>query len=115
MTQHAPQQATTATAGNPNLAMGPKADRRDGRLRMACPHCGSYAAVRKSETLTPTYRELRFVCRNADCGHVWLAGLEAIRTLCPSETPNPAIHIPLSAAIRTAIDESSPDPVTAAG
>jgi hypothetical protein len=98
---------------HPNLRLGPKAERHNSRLRMACPHCGSFSRVRKSEAITPTYRELRLVCSNDACGHVWVAGLEALRTLCPSDQPNPEIHIPLGAAIRAAIAEPSSTPVAA--
>lgn len=88
---------------------------RESRLRVKCPHCGSFARARSSDTLTPTYREVRFECVNDACGHVWLAGLEALRTLCPSDTPNPEIHLPCSAAAPATEDSSTAAPVAAAG
>ena len=87
--------------------------RRESRFRVKCPHCLSFARARSSDLLTPTYREVRFECQNDACGHIWVAGLEAIRTLCPSDTPNPAIDIPLAAARSTA--SPTPAKTTSAG
>lgn len=107
MTTPAALPATTARAG---LALGPHAPRQS-RLRVRCPHCGSFARARSSDLLTPTYTEVRFECVNDACGHVWVAGLEALRTLCPSEQPSPTVHLPLAAALRQALND--PDPATA--
>jgi hypothetical protein len=71
---------------------------RSTRLRMQCPHCNHFARIRSSKALTPTYIELRFECTDAACGHIWLAGMEVLRTLCPSSQPNPDVSIPLAAA-----------------
>lgn len=79
---------------------------RESRFRMKCPHCLSFAKARSSDTLTATYKEVRFECVNDACGHVWVAGLEALRTLCPSEIPNPDIHLPTTAG--AAAVESTP-------
>jgi hypothetical protein len=87
---------------------------RESRFRVKCPHCGKFARGRSSDVLTPTYREVRFECTNDDCGHVWVSGLEVLRTLCPSDTPNPDIQIPLAAAIRTAINDTT-TPIAAVG
>lgn len=67
------------------------------RLRTRCPHCNAKSRVRTSCAITPLYSELRFECRNDACGHVWLAAIEVLRTLCPSDRPNPDIQIPLTA------------------
>lgn len=85
--------------------------RRESRFRVKCPHCLSFARARSSDLLTPTYREVRFECQNDACGHIWVAGLEAIRTLCPSDTPNPAIDIPLAAARAASHDPAKGRPV----
>ncbi|GIX39021.1 ogr/Delta-like zinc finger family protein [Silanimonas lenta] len=69
-------------------------------LSMACPHCGSTATCRNTRTLSPLYREVTYQCRNVECGHIWVCGLEAIRTLSPSAIPAPGISIPLSPHIR---------------
>ena len=87
---------------------------RESRFRVRCPHCKSFARARSSKQLTAVYREVRFECTNDACGHVWLAGLETLRTLCPSEQPNPEIDIPLAVAMPTASVEPAA-PATAAG
>lgn len=87
---------------------------RESRMRVKCPHCRSYARARSSDLLTPLYREIRFECINDACGHIWVAGLEAIRTLCPSDIPNPEIQIPLSEAY-SAPSPQVAAPATAAG
>jgi hypothetical protein len=71
---------------------------RSTRFRMHCPHCDHFARIRSSKALTPTYVEVRFECMDANCGHIWLAGVEVLRTLCPSSQPNPDVSIPLAAA-----------------
>jgi hypothetical protein len=63
---------------------------------MACPHCKSAARARTSTQLSPLFREVTYQCANLFCGHVWVCGLEAIRTLSPSAKPDPEINIPLS-------------------
>lgn len=61
---------------------------------MNCPHCGCPGAGRNSFAMTDTYREIIYQCRNPECSFSWVAGLEAIRALSPSGTPNPAVKIP---------------------
>lgn len=72
-------------------------DPQGTRLRTRCPHCGTYAKVRTSYAITAIYSELRFECTNDACGHVWIASLAALRTLCPSDIPNSEIQLPLTA------------------
>jgi hypothetical protein len=69
---------------------------------MHCPHCRAPSAVRSSEELSPLLRLLYFRCRNDMCGHVFIAHLEAVRTVSPSAIPNPEIQLPLSPHIRRA-------------
>jgi len=107
MTTATPHADADHTAQRPGLRLGPHAPRQS-RLRVRCPHCNSFARARSSDLLTPTYIEVRFECSNDACGHVWVAGLEALRTLCPSEQPNPTVHLPLTAAIRQALGEPTP-------
>lgn len=74
------------------------------RLRIRCPHCGAQANCRKSEMLSPLLKELTFICTNfTECGHVFVANLEVVRTLSLSAVPNPDIHIQLSPHIRFAV------------
>ncbi|MGH8078048.1 MAG: ogr/Delta-like zinc finger family protein [Lysobacter sp.] len=67
---------------------------------MSCPHCKHPAEIRTSTPLSALYREVTYVCRNTQCGHVFVAGLEAIRTLSLSSIPDPEIHLPFSRHIR---------------
>jgi hypothetical protein len=68
---------------------------------MCCPHCKSAASARTSKPLSPLYREVTYQCRNLRCGHVFVAGLEALRTLSPSALPDPDIDLPFARHIRT--------------
>ncbi|MHB1430075.1 MAG: Ogr/Delta-like zinc finger protein [Rhodocyclaceae bacterium] len=65
-------------------------------MRLKCPHCGGTAHIRTSRDLSEITRELSIQCLNVECSHSWVAIIEAVRTIAPSMTPNPAIHIPLS-------------------
>lgn len=63
---------------------------------LRCPHCLSRATARTSTQLSRVYREVTYTCRNLNCGHVWVAGLESIRTLSPSSVPSPDVRLPFS-------------------
>lgn len=67
---------------------------------MSCPHCKDWAYARTSSQMSALYREITYQCRNLLCGHVFVAGLEAIRTLSPSSIPDPEISLPLSRHVR---------------
>lgn len=58
------------------------------------------AFVRNSVELSPLLKELYFVCRNLQCGHIFVARLEACRTVSPSAIPNPEIDLPFSQHVR---------------
>ena len=64
--------------------------------RIECPHCKSNSTVRTSRPLSDTVREAKVTCDNPECAHSWIAHLAAVRTIAPSMTPNPKVHIPLS-------------------
>jgi len=63
---------------------------------MNCPHCKHVARVRTSSSLSPLYREATYTCSNTLCGHVFVCGIEALRTLSPSAIPDPDVDLPLS-------------------
>ena len=65
--------------------------------RIACPHCGYRSTIRYSRPLSELIREAKVQCNNPDCGHSWIVHLEAVRSICPSRTPNPNINLPMSA------------------
>ena len=78
-----------------------KLERPDGqRWGRRCPHCKGPSKIRSSTQITPAYSETLRLCENPLCGHIWIDGVEAIRTLSPSGTPDPDVHIPLSRHIR---------------
>lgn len=64
-------------------------------LRLTCPHCGAFARVRRSEQLTPIYREAVLECQNSECGWRGKLALEVTRTLTPSLAPNPEVQLPV--------------------
>lgn len=67
---------------------------------MTCPHCRHPARARTSTQLSPLYREVTYQCTHIECGHVFVCGLEAVRTLSPSAIPNPEVDLPLSPHVR---------------
>lgn len=67
---------------------------------MLCPHCKAKAVARSSKTLSAMLREIRFVCVNTDCGHIFIGTLEAVRTVSPSAIPDPEVSLPLSPHMR---------------
>lgn len=66
-------------------------------MRFKCHHCGSPATIRTSRKLSELSTEQGFQCTNIECGHTWVALTSAIRTLVPSQQPNPKVFVPLSA------------------
>lgn len=59
-----------------------------------CPHCGTDCISIRSEPVTNLYREVTYKCRNPDCEFIFVASIAPVRTLLPSRTPNPEVHIP---------------------
>lgn len=45
--------------------------------------------------------EITYMCKNPECGHIFVAGLEVLRTLSPSAIPDPSVHIQLSKHARS--------------
>ncbi|WP_158700894.1 ogr/Delta-like zinc finger family protein [Phytohalomonas tamaricis] len=73
---------------------------RKTSLRLSCPHCDAFARVRKSQQLTPLYREAVVECQNPDCGWRGKLALEMTQTLTFSQSPNPDISLPLAPRLR---------------
>ena len=67
--------------------------------RIPCPHCDQNLRIRKSQGLTPLYREAIAECRNDDCGFRAKARIELCNTLTPSDMPNPAIDLPFAPSL----------------
>lgn len=71
-------------------------------MKMCCPHCQTAATIRTSRTLSPLSREIYYQCTNVFCGHTWRSLLSAVRTIVPSQTPNPSVFISVSERSRKA-------------
>jgi len=59
-----------------------------------CPHCGSICATVKTKQISPTYREVTFLCLNDECNFLFVAEITPVRTLEAPSRPNPDVHIP---------------------
>lgn len=66
------------------------------RITIRCPICSTRAIARSSRELSVTLREITYRCENDECGHVYVANLEVMRTIVPSILSNPDVSIPLS-------------------
>jgi hypothetical protein len=40
--------------------------------------------------------EITYMCKNPGCGHIFVTGLEVLRTLSPPAIPDPGVNIQLS-------------------
>ncbi|SDI23924.1 ogr/Delta-like zinc finger family protein [Paraburkholderia phenazinium] len=72
------------------------------RFTIACPLCSTRAIARTSRKLSDTMREITFRCDNDECGHVYIAQLEVVRTIVPSGRYGSHPDIPLSGRSRAA-------------
>lgn len=75
------------------------------RITIRCPHCRARTVARSSRELSSTMREIVYQCVDTDCGHTYVAQLEAVRTLSPSAKPNMDIRLPISQHVRARIME----------
>lgn len=56
-------------------------------------------------------REVTYQCRHLLCGHVWVATLEAVRTLSPSAMPCPEVELPLSRHVSPGLLDQTTDQI----
>ncbi|MGB1763782.1 ogr/Delta-like zinc finger family protein [Alloalcanivorax xenomutans] len=82
---------------------------------MKCPHCRANAWARTSRELSPLLREIYYQCSDVECGHTWVATLEASRTLSPSAKANPAISKTLPSSQWIPTLSTAPKPVLKGG
>ncbi|WP_186193166.1 ogr/Delta-like zinc finger family protein [Burkholderia gladioli] len=75
------------------------------RITINCPICLGRSTARSSRSMSRTMREITYRCENDDCGHVYIANLEVVRTLVPSAVPNADVVIPLSPAVQKRLDK----------
>lgn len=66
------------------------------RIKTLCPHCDSPATARTSEQVTPTFKEIRYICTNPSCGFTFVVEHVIARGLSPSAAPRANVHIPFS-------------------
>lgn len=77
-----------------------KAHRNTRQPSCYCPHCKEAATARTSVQMSPMLREITYMCSNHECGHVFVAALEPIRTLSPSSMPDPEIRLQFARSVR---------------
>jgi hypothetical protein len=77
-------------------------DRKGAAMRIMnrCPHCRTRATARSSRDMSLTFREVTFMCNNAECGHTYIVNMEFARTLSPSAIPDLSLNLPLSEHVR---------------
>lgn len=71
-------------------------------IGLPCPHCDHAVRAVKSRTMSAMFKEITYMCQNPDCGHVFVAGLEVLRTLSLSALPKADVRIPVSQHARMA-------------
>lgn len=81
-----------------------------GNFGQNCPHCGSKSTIRTSKMITKLVREYRFQCNNTDCGHTWVSQLGIVRTITPSNVPDPTVNLPMTLNQRK---QTKPEPAAA--
>lgn len=70
------------------------------RLGFACPHCQAQSTGIKTKVLSELLMEVTYRCSRITCGHVFVANVEAVRTLSPSSFHRPEVQLPLSPHVR---------------
>lgn len=76
-------------------------------MKINCPHCSSVALIRTSRPVSRFTRELYCQCSNLNCAHTFVALTEVVRTLAPSNTPDPEVAQQLAARSATDTQQTS--------
>ena len=76
-------------------------------MKINCPHCSSVALIRTSRPVSRFTRELYCQCSNLNCAHTFVALTEVVRTLAPSNTPDPEVALQLAARSATGTQQTS--------
>lgn len=71
-------------------------------ISLPCPHCKFPVRATKSRTMSDMFKEITYRCTNDECGHIFVAGLEVLRTVSLSAVPDSAVRIPMSQNVRNA-------------
>lgn len=67
-----------------------------GDIAMPCPHCEGKSKIRTSRSISTISKELSYQCTNINCGHTWVALISIVRTIVPSQIPNPKVYIQMT-------------------
>jgi len=77
----------------------------------SCPACGQGARARRVGKVSLTYREIYYECRDElGCGHVFVAGLTAVRTVRPSVREIPIHPLPVTEWRKGHANDDAPAP-----
>lgn len=68
-----------------------------------CPHCNARTRVTKTQAMSDTMKEITYQCTDHECGHVFVAALEVLRTVSLSSKPKQGVQIPISESLKRAI------------
>lgn len=71
-------------------------------ISIPCPHCRHHVRAAKSRSMSELMKEITYMCQNPECGHIFVASLEVLRTLSISAIPNPNVRIHISQHVRNA-------------
>ncbi len=74
-------------------------------VSIACPHCKGPVRATKSRSMGDLLKEVTYACKDPECGHVFVAGLEVLRTVSLSSKPNPKVRIPISQHVRRTTED----------
>lgn len=72
---------------------------------IACPECGGKLIGRSSVAVTPTVREIHFLCDNDACGQRFIGQLALVRRIILTSGATPKVHLPIAAGLRPANDD----------
>lgn len=96
-----------------SMGQGPEKKVKGGQPRMAsvdCPACGQRAFARNTGIQTLLYREVYYHCRDVrDCGHEFVVGISALRTVRTSRWPKPLETLPMTTWRAAANDRAAND------
>jgi len=75
-----------------------------------CPACGARAFARNIGKKSLLYREVYYHCFDVrDCGHEFVVGISALRTVRPSRWPEPLETLPMTTWRAAANDRAAND------
>jgi hypothetical protein len=67
-------------------------------MKLNCPHCALRLKTRTSRKVTRQTSQLYLQCENVECAFTCVALLSIVHTLAPSQSPDPAVFIPMGKA-----------------